>query len=44
MLDRVVRDDFSAQVIFEQSPEWYLEKRIPGRRTTCTKVKHVWRV
>lgn len=33
---RLVRD-LSDKVTFEQSPEWYLEKSIPG-----TKVKHIW--
>lgn len=33
ILDRVVRDDLSDKVTLEQSPEWYLEKSFPGRRT-----------
>ena len=41
ILGRVVRNNLSGKVTFEQSPEWYLEKSIPGR-TTGAKVKDVW--
>ena len=32
ILGTVVRNNLSGKVTFEQSPEWYLEKSIPGRR------------
>ena len=41
ILGRVVRNNLSGKVTFEQSPEWYLEKSIPGR-TTGAKEKDVW--